>query len=621
MLPALAAVGMAGWLGSWDFLPPGPAAEDPGFGAGSDWDIQWEMAGVSHAALRAGELPHWDPYPAYGVPLLANPEAFSLHPAWLAGAIHSPRTGLRALFAFQCLLLLLGSWWLGRSLGVPWFLALACGLAPVASAEWRDRLYNGHLMVLGMAAWPACLAAVMAACADTRRKAAWTSVLLGAAGGAALGLASLGGGHYPLAFGLLAALLLVWSTGAPMAARVALVGLLAVPLVVPVAPAGARWVVVLAGAAVLALGVARSDRRGAQLRCGAGIALGLLAVSGVRLVPQMVMLAASGRRAGLDLAPPPVAALPLFQPWLAPERILEGYLSMSPFLLAALLLGLVALWRASPPLAVVGLGLWLLAWGSGRPLQPWELAAVVPGMSSINSPLRLQWIVLVLGPLGLAAGAMAAAGRWLPRPGRTGAAVALAVLAWFVFDTPGSPPFEGDPAPRAYEVSRAVLAVGDDDPAAFLSRRAGAGQIDPLRGTALAFPPLDSTRADGLAWIEEACRPLPGDLEVDASLGDWTVRAPAGAQIAIAQRDVPGWSCDGGKRVDAWCDDGPEGPAPPGRGGRWLRLRMGEDGSARCRWRSPGRTTGVVLQLAALVALIAGSWLGRRGSRGTAQRP
>ena len=43
------------------------------------------------------------------------------------------RAGLGALYTFQCLLFLLGMWWLGRRLHIPWFLAMAAGMALVIS--------------------------------------------------------------------------------------------------------------------------------------------------------------------------------------------------------------------------------------------------------------------------------------------------------------------------------------------------------------------------------------------------------------------------------------------------------------------------------------------------------
>jgi len=611
-LSLLAAVAVAGWLASWDWIAPGPGAADPGYGPGADWDVQWEMALTSHASYRAGQLPHWDPYPVHGGPILANPEAFGLHPAWIAGALASPRIGFRALYAFQCLLLMVGLLALGRALRVPWYLALACGLALIASAEWRDRLYNGHLMVMGLCAWPACFAALLAAGRDRRRLDRWIPLLLGGAAGGALGLSSLGGGHYPTAFGLLAALLLVWGGGAPRALLAALVAVFAAGLLPLPVPTAARWVLVLAGAGVIGAGLWRSDRRHQQLRTVAGIGIGLLAVSGFRLVPQMLALGLSGRRAAFELSAPPLAALPLSQPWVAPERVLEGYLYYPPLLLAALLLGLIVLARVSPPLSAAALIFVALGWSCGRALQPWELVALVPGMTSINSPMRLQWVIPVLGPLGLAAFAVAMGRRWLGERSIHGLAIPLAVAAWVVFDTPGSPAFPRSEPAEPVTAARAVAGIAPVDADRHLAAAASRGLIHPVYGTAVSFDPLHPPPDGGLGWIEQDCAVAEATPVVDAGLGGWTVAAEPGSTVALAQRDLPGWRCRGGSLVSAWCDDGPEGEQPPHKGGRWLRVRLGESGEARCRWRTPGLWPGILAQLAAVAALAGAAVLSRR---------
>ncbi len=612
VLSLLAAVSASCWLASWDWIAPGPGAADPGYGAGADWDVQWEMAAASHASYRDGHLPHWDPYPVHGGPILANPEAFTLHPAWVAGALSSPRAGLRALYAFQCLLLMLGMLWLGHALRVPWYLSLACGLALIASAEWRDRLYNGHLMVMGLCAWPACFAALLTAGRDHARGDRWSPVLLGGAAGAALGLASLGGGHYPTAFGLLAALLLIWSSGAPRPLLAGLVAVFAAGVLPIQAPAFARWALVLAGAGIIGVGIWRSERRGSQLRTGGGLGLGLLAISGFRLVPQMLALGLSGRREAFELAAPPLAAMPLAQPWLDPQRILEGYLYYPPLLLGALLLGLVLMARVSAPLAALGLIFVALGWSCGHTLQPWELVALVPGMTSINSPMRLQWVIPVLGPLGLAAFSLAMARRWLGPRAIHALAIPLAIAAWAIFDTPGSPAFPRAEPPDQVTASTRVEGVAPADPERHLAAAAGRGLIHPVYGTAVSFDPLNPPPVDGLGWAERECGVDDDASAVDGSLDRWTIEAPPGTVVALAQRDLPGWRCRGGDLVSAWCDDGPEGEQPPHQGGRWLRVRIGETGEASCRWRTPGLWPGVLLQLASLAALVAAGLLARR---------
>ena len=42
----------------------------------------------------------------------------------------------------------------------------------------------------------------------------------------------------------------------------------------------------------------------------------------------------------------------------------------------------------------------LLGWGAGRPMHPWRVATLAPGMSAINYPVRLQWFLLLVPGFG-----------------------------------------------------------------------------------------------------------------------------------------------------------------------------------------------------------------------------
>jgi len=616
--PLLVAIGLTAAIASRDFVPPGPTADDPGFGPGADWDVQWEMAAVADASVRQGQVPHWDPYSQFGVPLLANPESFVMHPAWIVGSQWSTRCGLRALYGCQCLLFLLGMAWLGTRLKLPWWLSMAAGLALVCSPEWSDRIVAGHLMFLGVCAWPASLAAVLTALGEDVRTRPWSQVALGAVGGGALALANLGGGHYPTALGLAAVVVLTWAAGAGRRPMLVLAGLLAVPLLAPTAPTALRWVLVTAGYGVVIWGAVRSDQRGAQLRCVAGVALGVLALGAFRIVPEAVVMGLSARPVVPGGGLPGVELLPLHLPWTEPWHGLESYLYYPwPGWLALLLLCLPALARVHGPLAFLTTSFLLLAWTSGRSMQPWELLVLLPGMSAVNYPMRLQWVLPMLAPLG----GVAFVYLGIRRRGGARMAMVVGVLLAAVagaglcmaLGTVYPPGPQGDLV-RYSAAGRAVGTV-DNAPDDHLSLASAEGRIHPWFGTALAFGPLEQppAAAGELAWIEGDCDwpPSPG-VEVEATLEGWELRAPAGTAVTVAQRDLPGWRCDGGSLTEGWCDDSPEGMQPARRGNRWLRVLVGDGGTARCRWHTPGLGIGVVLQLLALGMVAAVTLRGAR---------
>ena len=610
VLPVLAAVALAGVLGSRDFVPPGPTAEDPGYGPGADWDVQWEMAGVAEAHRREGLIPHWDPFSQYGVPQLANPESFTLHPAFLIGSRLSTRSGLKALYTFQCLVFFLGLWWLGRRLRIPWFLAMAAGTALVVSPEWSDRILAGHIMFLGVSAWPAVIAAVLAALDPDQRSHPWRQLLLGATAGGALALANLGGGHYPTALGLTAAVILVWAVAAPRQALIGLLVVLAIPLALPTAPTWARFPLVAAGAGLILWGVWRSDVRLAQLRALGGVALGVLAVGGFRILPEGVVMALSARPLTPGRGNPLVDLLPLHLPWTEPWHGLEGYLYYSWVgWLALLLIGVLALARVHRGLAFLTAAFLLLAWTAGRPAQPWELVGVLPGMSAVNYPMRMQWMLPLLAPLGAVALAFGEVRDRLGRPWALGLALILTAGACVGLTRHLAHvyPSESQGDDVIFTSMTEVQGTTPDPTNDPLATAAEVGLIHPRFGTALAFGSL--VHPEGLqgylGWVETSCGETPdtGTARVTGSLAGWEITAPPGTTVTVAQRDLAGWRCDGGERVEGWCDDSPEGLRPAGRGHRWLRIRVGDTGRAHCRWHSPGLAAGIVLQILALALL------------------
>ncbi len=575
MVPALlTAVLVLVWVIQSDFVPAGPGAADPGFGAGSDWDIQWASAEAGRSASAAGELSHWDPFPDYGAPVLAHPEAFVAHPAYLLGALHGVPRGLQWLYATSVLALILGFAWLAVELELPWYLALPAAAGVLASFEWEQRLYSGHLMFLGTVWWPAALAAVV------RALRAPAPVLWSAVAGGSVAIGSLGGGHYPLLFA-------AWLLG--LAAWVGVVGprwslgLLALGVLglVPWGPQELRWAASAAAALVLVAGVWTSPRRRRLGSMIGGLGLGVVAIAGFRLVPGLLLGRAAGRirfdSVGRTYDSVPLAEVFRF------SGDFEGTLHLaSPVLGLGLLVAALALGLRTPRsrlLVVPVLVLTLAAWSAGRPLTTWPLLHLGPGMTGVNYPIRLQWVFLYLAPLAAAWLGWELLERFEHRrtPVAMGLSVVVAVLLLWAAPVEDRVPDGRTVAPVAPALVTGLLfEQADQDLLAAAGRD---GKIRVGQASALGFDdPGPPPSLDGVS-IQRA---------------SVSVRGAVGDEVVVPQRHLTGWTCQGADLA---------GPDP----NRFLALTLTET-HAMCRFRSPGLLLGFLLQLTALLAL---GWLWR----------
>jgi hypothetical protein len=578
LIPALMAGLLAcGWLLRSDFVPAGPLDPAPGFGAGSDWDVQWAAMETSRAARSRGALPHWDPFPDYGSPVLAHPESFVAHPAWLLGSRWGPAAGLHVLLAWTLCTLFVGFSCLAVELELPWFLGPVAAAALVASFEWEGRLYAGHLMFLGVASWPLALAAT------SRALRPGASALWGAGAGAVLGLASLGGAHYPTLFGIVLVVLVVWTRQVAAPWPWALLGMAGLGLI-PVGPVGGQWVTSGAAVVVLAGGIAGSSHRRALARVLAAAGAGLLAVAGVRLVPGY-LLGGLGGRVTLDGVGRTYTPLP-FGDLLRFQGEIEGGIHLaSPVLGLVIVAAVGALLVRVPrsrPLLIPVAALTLIAWSAGRPWTLWPALHLAPGMTGVNYPLRLQWVLLCFGPL---------AGAWLawwaltplgPRAERVAAALSLvATCALLAF----APLEDRAPPSRAAAVPEAVVrgVLPSSAPPRHLGSAARDGLIREGMATALGFgPPRGAPALEGLSVVGSTivARGTPGQTRV----------AP--------QRHLPGWTCRGATLGT---------PDPEA----FLAVTLTAD-EATCGYRSPGLLFGLVAQLCAILGLVG---LGVGGAR------
>ncbi len=567
LLALIGSLFLVWWAGRGDFIPQGPTAPEPGFGTSADWDLQWTSGEAARSAWANGELPWWDPFPDYGAPVLVHPETFVAHPVYALRAGAGVHEGLRALVLFSVLVLGVGCAWLAVELEAPWYLGLIGAGAVLASFEWENRLYTGHLMFLGVTAWPAGVASLCRALREAS-PTRWATL-----SGAIIGLASLGGAHYPTLFAFWVLGLVTWAAVTNRRWVAAWLGLAVLAVLLP-GPSGLRWATSTLGALTLLSGFITSPERGRVGKVLGGAGLGLVAVAGWRLVPGLVLGQLVGRVRLSDVArkhePVPLSQLLWF------DGGLDQWLHLaSPVLGIALMIGVVVGLRhdrlRAPAVAV--LSLFLIACSAGRDASMWPLLHLGPGMTGVNYPLRLQWILLLIGPT-LCSAVVWRATAWMHRREEITVLATISLLIVLLGnatleDRTNGLRVESPPGPG--------VVTGfwiDRDTAPQIALAWYDGKIRVGLATAMGFSPPG------------APPPLDG-VEVERST--IRIRGPAGSTRILPQRHLPGWKCDG-------ADPAPADPH------RFLTVSMtGQE--AICRYRSPGLLLGTVLQMLALAGL------------------
>ena len=620
----LVAVLAAVLLSRTDLLPPGPHTDYSEIGEGTDLDIQLQYAWAA-ADYPVAAIPHWDPHPDFGQPLFANPEAFVGHPGFVLGRGGGPQVGMRLLYGLQIVVLLLGGALLGVRLGVPWWLGMACALPLLSTEEWHQRIGVGHLMIIGLTSWPLAMAGTLGGLEAAERGDRTRTALWGALAGLAIGTAFLGGGHYATSFGAFLVALTGWIWMAGVAPTVGIAAVAGIPFLLP---GGREWSTVpleVAAFAVIAWGLwAGRERLRGGITLLLGLALGLFATAGVRLLPAYAVVRMNWRsRPWRKLESQPLDLAPILERWR--ELALEELLPVAaPWQWLVLLGGLVALMaarrsRAAAALGGAGLLFVLLAWGAGRTMHPWRVLTLIPGLAAINYPGRLQWILLILPWFGWAAVlARGVAGRG-ERVLLGASLVATALLVGGVRDRALLQPFP-EAVDTGLQRAAAVTGVIDGGSDLLLSGTSHRGLIRPGFATGIGFLPLSTPVHEGvgLGHAEAERRPDQGTpdrlddaVQIGGSTNRWTATAAPGTQVRFAQRDVRGWRCRGGEQV--WYpEDDPKDVRQPHRGNNWLRVRVGETGEAECTFHTPRLWLGGLAQVVALGGLLV-LWR-RRGS-------
>lgn len=606
LLPLLAIGFLASTYGGIAFVPPISEierGEEQTYASGADWDRQWEMALVGAEYARRGDLPHWDPYAGGGSPLLANPESFSLHPVFRALAPRSPASAMQGLFATGVVVLLLGLWWLGSLIGIPWPISLMSGLVLILSYEMQARLGSGHLMIIGLCYWPLALASALDASRPDVDRPPRHRMILGALAGATVGLAALGGGHYAGVFALLLILLGLWSQVVSWPARIVFLLTLTIPAVVRAE--AAHLPLLLVGGVAIIGGVAHARREAMRaVWAGLGVMLGYVAIFGGVAVPALSISRLAGRLRGVSPTLQPNPDLNLADLWTGGTSQLDTLLFFGPaWAWPLLLVGTALLVARAPAIGVPAAAATALGLLATTASAPWELVAWFPGMSAVNYPERLQWAVLVFAPLGLAVPLS-----FLPSRGRWGAVLVAAtlilsvgVLRWVQTEIPaGNPTFSSSTWSSDRPTANGEVRGVTDTAARHLSHSPIDGAAHPQTELALRFPSPDGDDRvpPGTSLVRAlpagSDRWPPGEGTVVATLGSWRVSGPPNSLVEVRQRDIWGWDCGGARR-----------PAANLTGEAWMRLQLDDDGTVQCTWTSPGFAGGVALQAGAFLGLLA----------------
>mgnify|MGYP001323177159 FL=1 len=400
----------------------------------------------ANAALRAGQLPLWNPYLFLGAPFLANPQTAIFY------SLHWPLVGLDAAASLKATLALhlwlagLGAaLYVRRVAGLGWLAALVSGLVFSLSGYLGARA--GQVNQVSAAAWLPWLLTLLEASAPRWRLAADGRLQRPAP--ALQGLPWVG-------LALLVALQLL--AGHTQTSFIALTGLMLAAL----------WPGLVSLGAGLGAGLRRAPRPplGPGLRAASGraaAALGAVAagflLAAVQLLPTLELSGLSIRSGGLawreavsfSLQPRGLllTLLPSVDETLAARFATPAFGEYVAYVgVAGLLLALlgVAVWRnaagrrpaASPwglagALALVG---FFLALGAYNPLY-YLLVQVVPGFDLFRAPAR--WMLLytlgvsLLAGYGAASlpqlGAWARPRLWLDGAARRGVALGLLALA------------------------------------------------------------------------------------------------------------------------------------------------------------------------------------------------
>ena len=153
-----------------------------------DWDWQLTTWEANRRQMLDGVFPTWAPWVSGGVPLLGNPESPTLFPGFVLVLLMGTVPAMKLLLLLQWWVLIWGSWWAGREIGLSPLAAHLGSAALLFSVFLPEFVGWGHQMFLGLCWLPLAWVA--------QRRGRW------ALAGAALALPMLYGAHYIFFFGV-----------------------------------------------------------------------------------------------------------------------------------------------------------------------------------------------------------------------------------------------------------------------------------------------------------------------------------------------------------------------------------------------------------------------------------
>ena len=471
----------------------------------SDWDFWIQLQWVAARTIRHyHQVPLWNPWKCGGMPMLGNPQSHLATPWLVLTLLFGPFTGLHLEIPVHLAIAWAGGYVLARVLKIGPLGSVGAATMFASSSWFYLRVGVGQLWAFGF-----CYLPWVMACVSVASETGAVGYVVGA--GAALALAFLESGPYPVAFGVL------------------MLGI--VQTVVAIQRRSARPLIVAAVAVVFAIGF-----------------------SAVKLAPATIVAMQHPRptiEAQINTAE--VLRIALFS---TTQNIFSGspngwgsweedaYVGL--FAIPALL-GLVAGRRAIPWIVLAVAMLWL-ARGDAGALRLWPILHSLPVFSSLRLPSRFLVIfvlaVAVLAGFGL---------DFLEAefgPGGKLAAIALLVLATVNSILAGPPTLDA--------ILNAPIQPGPPQ-ASFsqISRRPDNSQIIPTlenRGVVRCYEYTDWTTAvresDAPGYRGEYYMLGPGAVR----LARWTpnalefdVDAAAGAVLVVNQNYDPSWRVTSGR--------------------------------------------------------------------------
>lgn len=111
----------------------------------------WEL--FTRSALRAGLLPHWNPFHFAGTPHLADPQTTVLYPPAMLLRLLPPLEFLPWMALVHVWFGGVGALFLGRVVGLGWIAATASAVAVMLGGSIAPWVHNGHLLLLYCSAW------------------------------------------------------------------------------------------------------------------------------------------------------------------------------------------------------------------------------------------------------------------------------------------------------------------------------------------------------------------------------------------------------------------------------------------------------------------------------------